>query len=410
MVLVVFFAFNFNFVLAEEFNITSKEVVLYNLNDDKIIYALNKDEKVPVASLTKIMTTLIAVENIEDLDKTVKITNQSFVGTDGYSKAGFSVGDVVTYKDLLYGVMLPSGAEAVNTIVLNVSGDLDSFVALMNNKAQELGLTNTHFDNAVGMDRVEYDLKSSSDFEEFGNYSTAYDMATLLKEALKNETFKEIFTTKKYTVESTGLVLKSTLISYSNNSYVDVSNILGSKSGFTDEAGLCLASISNINEVDYLLVTLGASTNNRANAIIDSTTIYNYYSENYSYRSILKNNQVIKTIPVKLGKIDKYDIKGNKDIQLYLSNDLDLSKIEYKYSGIEELNYQILKGTKLGIVEIYYEDLLLTSFDVYLEEEIEYYIFQIYGIIALIILILFILLCKIRKKKLKRKKRRTRRK
>lgn len=410
MVLVVFFAFNFNFVLAEDFNITSKEVVLYNLNDDKIIYELNKDEKVPVASLTKIMTTLIAIENIEDLDKTVEITNESFVGTDGYSKAGFRVGDVVTYKDLLYGVMLPSGAEAVNTIVLKVSGDLDGFVTLMNNKAQELGLTNTHFDNAIGMDSVEYDGESSLDFEKFGNYSTAYDMATLLKEALKNEIFKEIFTSKKYTVDSTGLMLKSTLISYSNNSYVDVSNILGSKSGFTDEAGLCLASISNINEVDYLLVTLGASTNNRANAIIDSTTIYNYYSENYSYRSILKSDQIIKTIPVKLGKIDKYDVKENKNIELYLSNDLDLSKIEYKYTGIEELNYQILKGTKLGIVEIYYEDLLLTSFDVYLEEEIEYYIFQIYGIIVLIILILFILLCKIRKKKLKRKRRRTRRK
>lgn len=406
----IIFTINCNLAYAEDFTITSNEAVLYNLNDNKIIYELNKDERVPVASLTKIMTTIIALENIDNLDEEVTITAEAFLGTDGYSKAGFKIGNKVTYRDLLYGIILPSGADAVNAIVLNTTGNLDEFVSLMNKKAEELNLVNTHFDNAIGMDSDPTEVMDSNDenvnIASYGNYSTAQDIAILLKYALENATFKEIFTTKEYTVPNTNLKLKSTLTTYATYSNLDTSNILGAKSGFTDDAGLCLASISTIDNVNYLLVTLGASTTNRANAVKDSLTIYNYYSNNYSYKTVLDTNQIIDTIPIKWGKEKEYNIKSETNLELYLKNDIDLNKIKYNYQGIEELNYKILSGSKLGTVEVIYEEEVLTTLDIYLKEKLDYYHPSLYAIILLtLILIISIIISKKKRRKRRRRKR-----
>ena len=391
--ILIILSLNYNIVKAEEFTITSKKVVLYNLNDNNIIYEQDKDKKVQIASLTKIMTTIVAIENIDNLDKEVTITWDMFKGIEEYSKAGFQIGDIVTYKDLLYGIMLPSGADAVNAIVLSIKNNEEEFVSLMNNKAQELNLTNTHFDNPIGMDSAGDDLT---------NYSTANDLANLLLYALKNDTFKEIFTTRTYTVPSTKLVLKSTLTTYSAYSNLDVSNIKGAKSGFTDGAGLCLASISTINDVDYLLINLGSSTNNKANAVKDSLTLYNYYSSNYSYKEVLKKGQIITTIPVKWSTIKEYGITSPSTKELYLKNDIDLNKIEYNYQGLTELTPKIKKDTKLGTIEIKYDDKILDTVDIYLTENIKYSHIFIYIIIILLIL-LIIFTKKRRKKHIKRK-------
>ena len=140
--IILFIVFVPTIVFASSFDITGKNVILYNLNDDTVLYEQNSNEKTSIASLTKIMTTLVALENISDLDETVVITAEDFSGTDGYSKAGFNIGDEVTYLDLLYGIILPSGAEAVNAVVNNTLG-YDDFVTEMNNLAQEIGLKNT---------------------------------------------------------------------------------------------------------------------------------------------------------------------------------------------------------------------------------------------------------------------------
>ena len=395
------FLFNINIIYAEGFDITSKEVVLYNLNDDNIIYELNKDERVPVASLTKIMTAVIAIENIDNLDDKVIITNDVFVGLEGYSKAGFNVGDEVTYRDLLYGVILPSGADAVNAIVKNTTGNLDSFVALMNEKASILGMDNTYFDNAIGMDNVN-DIEG-----DYSNYSTAYDIAILLKYALNNDIFREIFTTREYVVSSTGLVLDSTISAYGDYYNLDTSNILGAKSGFTDLAGLCLASIYTYDAVDYLLVTLGADISNRSNAVRDSLIIYEYYSSNYGYKTVIDSNTIIETIPVKWGVVDEYNIRTNNDIELYINNNLDLSKLEYNYEGIEEITNDIIIGSKLGTVDIIYKGDILTSVDVYLNEDIEYYYPLLYMFIIFLFIFVFII---VRSRKRKKRRKRGRRK
>lgn len=389
--LFVFIIFVFlvpNIVFASSFNITSKYVILYNLNDDEVLFEQDSNKQTSIASLTKMMTALVAIENIDDFDELVTITNEDFLGTSGYSKAGFSVGDTVTYEDLLYGILLPSGADAVNAIVNNTLG-YDSFVTEMNNLADQIGLSNTSFSNPIGKDDED-------------NYSTASDIATLLKYALKNEIFQKIFTTKEYTT-SNGLVLESTLYPYKDILKVD--KIAGSKSGFTKDAGRCLASIATLNGVDYLLVVINASTDQNYSAVLDSLTIYDYYNENYSYQQVLSTNDVIKTIPVKWSKDKTYNITGSENVELYLENNT-AENLSITYDGIEQIDAFTKSGTKLGTITISDGDEVLYTAAVTLDSDITYYnpIVIAVGIIILLFIILWIFK-KIRRKRRRRKKR-----
>ena len=391
-IIIIFSIFYIPVVFAVEFNITSDYVILYNLNDDKILYEKESEKQAQIASLTKIMTTIVGIENSEDLNKEVTITKEAFIGTKEYTTVGFKVGDKATIKDLLYGTMLPSGADAVNALAIEISGSSENFVNLMNNKAKELNLKNTHFDNPIGMDSEE-------------NYSSAKDIATLLKYSLKNKTFKEIFTARTYKIESINKTINSTLIGYSRSYGLDTTDITGAKSGYTDGAGLCLASTATIDDVNYLLVTMNAETKNRSNAVKDTLEIYDYYSSNYRYQKIIKKDQKFKTIPTKWGKTKEYTITSKDDISMYLTNSIRKNRIKYIYEGIEELTYKNKKGDKLGTIKVVYEGNTLTTYDVYLNQKIEYYHPILYTIIVVaIVTMLLSIEAKITKKKKKKKK------
>ena len=383
--LLIIISFSFVNVCAQDFEISAENVILYNLNDNTILYEKNSDEKVSIASITKIMTSIVALENIDDLNDYVTITLKDFNGTVGYSKAGFNVGDKVTYEDLLYGILLPSGAEAVNAIVNNTLG-YDEFIKAMNDTAKKIGLENTSFENPIGKDNEN-------------NYSTAKDVAKMLEYALKNSNFKKIFTTKEYTTTN-GINLNSTLMPYKN--ILNISLIDGSKSGFTSNAGRCLASISTIDDVSYLLVVLNSSLSNAYNAVKDSITIYDYYSNNYSYQLVLESDKVITSLPIKYSKEKEYDITSNDDIKLYLKNDT-VDNLTYEFDGVKEIKYNTKKDTYLGTIKIYNEQELLYESDVYLNKDITYYNFYLIGLIVFIVIVI---LLKLRSKKRKKRKKR----
>lgn len=385
-IILIIISFSFVNVYAQDFEISAENVILYNLNDNTILYEKNSDEKVSIASITKIMTSIVALENIDDLNDYVTITLKDFNGTVGYSKAGFNIGDKVTYEDLLYGILLPSGADAVNAVVNNTLG-YDKFIIAMNDTAKKIGLENTSFENPIGKDNEN-------------NYSTAKDVAKMLKYALENTNFKKIFTTKEYTTTN-NINLKSTLMPYKN--ILDISIIDGSKSGFTSNAGRCLASISTIDDVNYLLVVLKSSLSNAYNAVKDSIAIYDYYSNNYSYQLILESDKVITSLPIKYSKEKEYGITSNDDIKLYLKNDT-VDNLTYEFDGIEEIKYNTKKDSYLGTIKVYNEEELLYESDVYLNKDITYYNFYLIGGILLLIIIVIILLFK-KEKRHKRKRR-----
>lgn len=383
--LLIIISFSFVNVCAQDFEISAENVILYNLNDNTILYEKNSDEKVSIASITKIMTSIVALENIDDLNDYVTITLKDFNGTVGYSKAGFNVGDKVTYEDLLYGILLPSGAEAVNAIVNNTLG-YDEFIKAMNDTAKKIGLENTSFENPIGKDNVN-------------NYSTVKDVAKMLEYALKNSNFKKIFTTKEY-VTTNGINLNSTLMPYKN--ILNINLIDGSKSGFTSNAGRCLASISTIDDVSYLLVVLNSSLSNAYNAVKDSITIYDYYSNNYSYQLVLESDKVITSLPIKYSKEKEYDITSNDDIKLYLKNDI-VDNLTYEFDGVSEIKYNTKKDTYLGTIKIYNEQELLYESEVFLNKDITYYNFYLIGLIVFIVIVI---LLKLRSKKRKKRKKR----
>ena len=377
------FIFTIN-IYAVNIDIDSSKAIIYNLNDDKVLYEKASNEKTKIASLTKIMTCLVALDKITNIDDEVTVEYQDLKNLKGYAVAGFRVGSKVTYKDLLYALMLPSAADAANILARAISGSKEEFVKLMNDKVSKLNLKNTSFSNAIGMDD--------------DNYSTASDMAIILKEAIKNETFKELYNTTTYTTTN-NIKLTKTTEDTSRKSNLDISKLTGSKTGFTNEAGYCLASTATYSDINYLVVTLNAD--NFPNHIKDTLTLYNYFDTNYSYKTILKDKQVIKTIKVKHSKIKKYDIVSNKEIKKYLSNDVDLSKIEYKYSGIDTLTRKVKKGDYLGKVKIMYQGDTLDTYKVYLDKDIKYY--NYYLLLIPLVIIILIIRIKIKLKKSKRR-------
>lgn len=392
--LVISFLYGANICYAEELDIYSKSAILYNMDDDIILYEKNSEERTSIASLTKIMTCIVAIENIDNLDQKIILKSDVFTGLAeaGASVAGFRVGENVTFRDLLMGALLPSGADATRALALNISGSESEFVNLMNNKAIELGLKDTHFENTTGL-------------ESSNHYSTVKDISIILKYALKNQTFKDMYTTREYTTTS-NLTFYSTLKKISNNYSFDVSNILGSKTGYTDEAGLCMSSIANYNGVNYLLVTAGADyRGNVPRQLLDAMTIYNFYSTNYSYKNIINVGDYIKTINEEYSTKEKYDITSQITISKFLNNSFDENKIKYEYNGLDKISYKNKIGDKLGSVNIIYDDNKIGTFDVFLTETINFSLFRfllqtkLIYLIGATIIILFIIICFLNKRK-----------
>jgi len=374
----------FLFINVNALEIDSKNAILYNMNDKSVIYEKNSEDVVQIASLTKIVTAITVIENTDNLDKEVTITKEMLKGLDGYAKAGFKVGDKLTYMELLYALMLPSAADAAQALAIDTSGSIEEFANLMNQKVEEIGVTNSKFDNPTGMDSEN-------------NYSTASDLAQILIYSLENDTFKTLFNTNYYTINSINKKIEKTLITTGSQYNLDTSIIKGAKTGFTYDAGMCLASTTSVDGVDYLLITLGAKART-TNNLKDTIKIYEYYSTNYGYINILSKGDLLKTIEVKNSKTKTYDILSKEDKELYLEKTITKDNLIYKYEGIEELNKDIKKGDKLGTVTILNNEDILYTFDVYLDTDIKYYNYPLYiGIGIISLLIIFILFKKLKK-------------
>ncbi len=361
--------------------INSKKAIVYDLTEEKVIYDKNSEDVTSIASLTKIMTTITAIENIKDLEEKVTITEDMLnqVRWDA-SVAGLKVGDVVTYRDLLYASILPSGADATIALAVSTSGSVNNFVKKMNAKATELGLTNTHYVNVTGLDAT-------------GHQSSAKDVLNLLLYCFKNPLFKQIYTTKQYTL-SNNLSVYSTLKSYSGSG-INTSRILGSKTGFTLQAGVCISALFTSNAHDYLIVLLNAERiDNKSYNVIDALSLIDFIDNNYNNIAIVKKNDVIKTIKVKYGDSDTYEIKANEDIKLYLPSDYDKSLVKIDYEGADTISYKNKKNEVLGTVKYYYDNNLLKTEEIKLQNDINFNIVSFLkdNIIPIVTIILIIII------------------
>lgn len=351
---------------SDEVDLRSDYAIFINLNDDRILYSKNAMDRIYPASMTKIMTTLVAIENVDDLDQKCTITEQMLEGLSeaNASVAGFKLNESISMRDLLYGILLPSGADASRAIAFSVFGDENTFVSKMNEKAKELNMTETHFVNVSGL-------------HDDNHYSSVYDISLLLKEALKNELFKEIFCAKTYQCEN-GLTLTSTMYRQASNQQMNVDFITGAKTGFTNEASLCLASYSKYGDEEYIMVS--AQTNSNSSYpyhIEDAIKLYQYVFNHYTRMIIVNEGDIIQSLPVKYSSIANYEITADKDISV-LVKDNNQDALKREFDGYDELIAPIFPMDKVGTYTVYENDYPIYAMDVYLNEKIDKNLFLYY--------------------------------
>lgn len=221
------------------------------MTDEKEVLSKNENEKLPMASLTKIMTVRVALKNISDLGAPCPIDMDSYYRAVemNASMAGFVGGEATSYRDLLYATMLASAGEAADSLAVNIAGSMDNFVSLMNREAESLGLKDTSYANADGMDDPR-------------NFQSAKDCAMLIKDSLNDGNFRAIFNKRDFVTRPTpdhpdGLYLESTIFSHLKKYKQNGFEIIGGKSGTTDDAGLCWATLAEKDGKEYILVVMG---------------------------------------------------------------------------------------------------------------------------------------------------------
>ena len=299
-------------------NLYSTNYIFLDADTGQVLSAKKQDEQISIASLTKMMTVLLAIANSSSLNQTVTITDEIIDGLyeEQASVAGYVTGDTATVLDLCYAAAIPSAADAANALAIQIGGSFEKFYQMMNDKAAQLGMDHTVFKSAHGLDRE-------------GQYSTVEDVSKLLRYALQNPTFKEIFSTKEHTTQATtyypfGIPLASTIWAYADTYGYNLANLSGGKTGYTLQAGRCIAYWATVNDMNIIAVTAGASTNveqysNLSDAQTALTSLASWHK-----KTILKKNDVVSSIEYKsFMHTANIDVKMDKDITLDLPADVE---------------------------------------------------------------------------------------
>ena len=331
-----------------------------------------------MASLTKVMTAYTVLDHVDNLQKKVTITEADVSDLYGFTIAGLEVGDRVSYLDLLYAMILLSAADASNAFANHIAGSEKNFKDLMNEEVEKLGLRNTHFEDAYGGDD--------------NNVSTAREYSIILKEALKNETFKKVFDSYEYTL-SNGLKVYNYTRNFAIYHGLDPDLITGNKSGYTPEAGLLLASTATINGTNYALVVCKSKENEKLTThVLDSYKVYDYVANHhYESRTLIAKNTVLAKVDVIDGTISEYVITASKDITKILSDE-DFEQVTYHYNIIKELTSKNKIGDNLGYVDVLIGDDVIATYNVNLKDQLFDYKQESKKMIIVIIILAFIIL------------------
>jgi len=382
---------------AMDLSLSSSHAILYQLEENKILYEKSSEEEISIASLTKIMTALIAIENM-DLEQEVVLTSDDFRGLyeADASLAGFYVGEKVNIFDLLYGLMLPSGAEAAQALT-RLLGGKEIFISKMNQKAKDLGLFHTSFKNETGLD-------------EEGHYSTVKDIAVLLQYALKNPIFQTIFETKEYRTSNGRITFTSTIQKFLKKNSLNMDYLLGGKTGTTKNAGLCLASLARNEGVTYLLVTARAPNDwVTPTHLLDAKIIYEYFMDHYESKTLYSKGDKILKIPTHLAKEENVSFYLEEDVKKYVLKEFTKDNLTIQYDGISKISFREKVGDFLGTLSIYHEGEKIYEQALFMQNSLTfdfwaflnlYQMYFIFGCCILFLLLIFVFIMK-KKRQLK---------
>lgn len=324
--------------------INGSSSILIETNTGRVLYSTNPNLKLPIASTTKIMTALLALEN-GNLDEKVKINRKS-VGIEGSSIYLFP-DEEITLRDLVYGLMLRSGNDAAVAIAIHIGGSVENFAELMNKKAKEIGAKNTNFTNPHGLHNDNH-------------YSTAYDLALITREAMKYEEFKKISKTNLWVADR-----DINRYFYNKNKTIrQYDGGDGVKIGYTRKAGRCLVSSATRNNMQLIAVVL-----NNPTWFNDCYKLFDYGFENYEPMVVYDKNQLARNIYVPNGKKEILPVITKNSLVLPLSK----NEVEHLKTTVvlpEKVDAPIKKGDKIGSIKVFIKGQLMYTEDLIARENV----------------------------------------
>lgn len=381
----------------DNIDVNAETALMIERNTGKVIYEKNSNEQNYPASVTKILTAIITIENC-NLEDTATVSQSAISNIPtGYVIAPLYVGEQMKIKDLLYALMLKSANDAAYVLAEHVGESVEGFSEIMNNKAKELGCTNTHFVNPNGIHNVEH-------------YTTAQDLYLISNYAMKNETFAKIVSTYTYTLPATNKYSYANRIMENTNNFINPKStyynesVKGIKTGTTDQAGNCLITYSAKNGLEFITVVLGAKTAN--SRFTETSKMIEYGFDNYTLTNVYKKGEVVTNIEVAKAT------KDTKSLNLLISDDFSVvNNVNTKVAELspeiildEELVAPLSKGQKVGIVK-YTVDGIEYAGDLLAESDVElktYYVEIAIGAVVFVVILGLVTVIKRKKKNRKR--------
>ena len=324
------FAYNTNNAKAESVDVSATSAIVLEASTGRILYEKNAHEKMPMASTTKVMTALVALDygNLSD----IVTVSKNASGVEG-SSIWLSAGEKMTLSDMLYGLMLASGNDAAVAIAEHVGGSLDGFVELMNKKAQEIGAYNTHFANPNGLPAE-------------GHYTTAFDLALICARAMQNENFCEIVKTQYKTLPWEGHEWDR-VVKNKNKILWNYEGGNGIKTGYTKEAGKCLTAAAQRDSMQLVSVVLSAP-----DMFNDCMALMDYGFKNYNNRVIMETGEYIGDVAVEDGTEDSFSVYTDKDI-IYPLTDTEYEQIKRRVHLEEMVKAPVSMGQLVGTIDLW---------------------------------------------------------
>lgn len=326
----------------------AKSMVVLEGNSKEILYEFNSDKQLPMASTTKIATAIVAIENCDDLDKKFVVSDKAIgvEGTSMYLKSG----EMLSMRELLYGLILASGNDSAVAIA-EYFGSEEIFLDMMNNFVQNLGLTNTHFDNPHGLDSETH-------------YTSAYDLAIITAYALDNPVFREICSTERMVIDPTELY-SARYLKNKNRLIFEDENCIGVKTGFTDNAGRCLVNAHEENGMQIISVVLNCQP-----MFEECKRLTNLAIENYIMKEFVKPYNYVGNVLVESSdksEIGVITIEGfNKPILK-----TEESNYEVKYNFPESIEAPVQLNEAVGTVEVLFKGDVIYESDLITIEDAE---------------------------------------
>lgn len=345
--------------------VEAKAAVLINALTGEILYDKNMNQKMYPASTTKIMTALLVLENL-DVSSTVTIDKETAL--TGGSQINLSEGEKITVEQLLYALLLKSANDAAVALAKTVDGSVPAFADRMNERAKELGAKNTNFVTPNGL-------------HDNNHYTTAYDIAMITREAMKNKEFRHIVTSLEYNIPKTNKsdarVLKNPNKLLYSKAIISVNGVrkpikyagaIGIKNGYTSEAGRCLVAGAKRDNMELISVVLNTSA---AGKFADSIALLDYGFENYKGILTIKRGDSLGKIKVSMGAVNNVEIVAAKSSYLTMAKDKTDVKVNRKIVIDNKLEAPVYKGQKVGTVEIYKGNILTDVIDVVTAEKVD---------------------------------------